>query len=117
MPTGQQIVNKAKQYLGVKYVQGGASPSGFDCYGLVQYVLKSFGISVPHSANSIFQGGKAGTGAAGDVVCWNGHCGFCDGNGNVIHAYGTTNGCVKINKISDCSRWDNRQVRGYRRYW
>ena len=34
------IVNCAKQYLGVRYVFGGTSPNGFDCSGLVQYVYR-----------------------------------------------------------------------------
>ena len=79
MSKGQQIYEKAKQYLGKPYVYGAEGPDSFDCSGFVKYVLKQFGINVPHSSDSIFKGGKAGTGAAGDVVCWNGHCGFCDG--------------------------------------
>lgn len=52
---GQQIVDLALSFIGTKYVYGGASPSGFDCSGLVTYVYKNFGISVTRTASGQFR--------------------------------------------------------------
>ena len=38
------------QMVGVPYQWGGATPEGFDCSGLVQYVYSSAGLRVPRTA-------------------------------------------------------------------
>ena len=45
--TGERVVALAKQHLGTPYVWGGDEPGGFDCSGLVQYVMKQVGVDVP----------------------------------------------------------------------
>jgi cell wall-associated NlpC family hydrolase len=44
----RRAVRVAEKYLGVKYLWGGASPSGFDTSGLVMYVYGKLGVSLPH---------------------------------------------------------------------
>lgn len=49
--SGNAIVETAQQYLGIPYVWGGNSPSqGFDCSGLVKYVMKDLGVDMPRVA-------------------------------------------------------------------
>jgi peptidoglycan DL-endopeptidase CwlO len=51
------VVAVAKQYLGVPYVWGGTSPSGFDCSGLVQYCYDKIGVSLPRTSREQFKAG------------------------------------------------------------
>jgi cell wall-associated NlpC family hydrolase len=41
-------VQAAQGEIGVPYVWGGSSPSGFDCSGLVEWAYAQVGISLPH---------------------------------------------------------------------
>ena len=45
-----QVIDFAKSFLGVPYVYGGSSPTGFDCSGFIQYVFKEFGYSLARTA-------------------------------------------------------------------
>lgn len=102
---GGDVVAIAMQYLGVPYVWGGASPSGFDCSGLITYVYAQIGISLPHYTVSQYQLGISVSRdqlQPGDIVFFNGlgHNGMYIGGGQFIHAPHTGD-VVKISNLSD----------------
>jgi len=106
---GAQAAQLAMQYLGVPYVWGGASPSGFDCSGLVMYVYAQLGVSLPHHAATMYGYGVSVSYdelAPGDLVYANGlgHMGMYIGGGNYIHAP-QTGDVVKISSMSTRSDW------------
>jgi peptidoglycan DL-endopeptidase CwlO len=106
---GAQAVAVAMQYLGVPYVWGGMSPSGFDCSGLVAYSYAQIGISLPHHAASMYGYGVPVSYdelAPGDLVFANGlgHMGMYIGGGNYIHAPHTGD-VVRIASMSSRSDW------------
>jgi cell wall-associated NlpC family hydrolase len=100
------VVGIAMQYLGIPYVWGGASPSGFDCSGFAMYVYAQVGISLPH--NAAMQYGSVGVPVsrddlqAGDLVFFDGlgHMGIYIGGGQFIHAPHTGD-VVKISSLYD----------------
>ena len=114
--TGAQIVAVAQRYIGVPYVYGGASPSGFDCSGLVQYVFNQVGISIPRVAVDQSKGGQAVSRdnlQPGDLVFFGSpvsHVGIYIGNGQFINAP-KTGDVVKISSLS--TRTDYNCARRY----
>ena len=106
---GEQIVQMAMQYMGVRYRSGGSSPNGFDCSGFTMYLYGQLGYSLPHSATSQYK--NCGTYIAksdlqpGDLVFFSdsshaiGHVAIYIGNGEIIHARSSTH-CVTTNSLS-----------------
>ena len=108
---GASVAANAKKYLGVRYVYGGASPSGFDCSGLTMYLYRQFGYSLPHSASAQSRCGHRVSRSElqpGDLVFFsnsghNGritHVGVYVGNGQVVHARLSV-GRVYTNSLSE----------------
>jgi cell wall-associated NlpC family hydrolase len=100
------VVGIAMRYLGVPYVWGGSSPSGFDCSGLVAYVYAQVGVSLPHYTGAQWNMGVPVDRAdlqPGDLVFFDGlgHVGIYIGGGQFIHAPHTGD----VVKISSMTGW------------
>ncbi len=116
---GQQIADKACEYVGGKYVYGGNSlETGVDCSGFVQQIHKLFGISTPRSSSEVRYGGKAVAWEdklPGDVICYSGHVAIYIGNNQICHASNSApypKGGIKISSPANY-----RTVLAVRRYW
>jgi cell wall-associated NlpC family hydrolase len=101
------VVPIALQYLGVPYLWAGATPGGFDCSGLVQYVFAQLGVSLPHNTVAQWNDPRAVSVPeselqAGDLVFFNGldHVGIYIGSGYFVDAP-HTGANVRIDSLSE----------------
>lgn len=117
----------ALQYVGARYVWGGASPSGFDCSGLTLYVYKQLGLNLPHKASMQYNTpgqriGSLGELQPGDLVFFvrttpaKGitHVGIYTGNGMMVTAGTERTGVQNVNVYN--SYWQSRFAGGVRPY-
>ena len=96
-PLADQIVKLAEKQLGIPYKWGEESPSkGFDCSGLVYYVLKTLGVNISRTQATMYKQGTYVPKSElkpGDIVFFQNtykagisHVGIYVGNGKFIHA-------------------------------
>jgi peptidoglycan DL-endopeptidase CwlO len=115
---GVQVADLAEQYVGSRYVWGGASPAGFDCTGFVLWVFGQFAVSLPHN-----EAGQLASGPSvspdnlqpGDLVVFANtyrsglsHVGIYVGDGQFVHAVNESHG-VMVNNLWD-DYWGPRFV-------
>ena len=122
---GSSAVSIAYQYMGVPYVYGGASPSGFDCSGFTMYVYAQLGVSLPHGATPQLNYGTYVSRSElqpGDLVFFSdgsypaSHVGIYVGDDQFIHASSSSsNGyCVCVSSLN--SNYYSRNFVGGRRF-
>ncbi|MGH0856693.1 NlpC/P60 family protein [Bacillus pacificus] len=116
-PPDTGVIGKAKQYLGMPYVWGSASPSngGFDCSGFISYVFGVGRQDVRGYWNSV---SKVSSPQPGDLVFFQNtykdgpsHIGIYIGNDQMIHA-----GDKGIAYASLSSSYNQKHFLGYGRF-
>jgi len=120
-----EILETAKQYLGVQYIWAANGPSAFDCSGYTKYVFKKNGITLPR-----YSGHQANVGTKirydelekGDLVFFDtakgfhrkvNHVGIYIGNNEFIHA-SSARKKVMITSFSQKKFYKNRFLHGRR---
>jgi cell wall-associated NlpC family hydrolase len=120
---GQGVANQALSYRGRPYIRGAASPSrGFDCSGLIYYLLRQRGYNPPRTAAGLARYGTPvppGQLKAGDLVLFANtykrgvsHVGIYMGNNNFVHAATSGTG-VRVDSLG--SAYYCRKYYGARR--
>jgi len=108
--SGNRIVDLAYSMLGIPYVWGSESRSGVDCSGLIYYIYKQIGVTVPRTSSGYYNFGSAvtlSTMQPGDIIAMDTrrddgrtsitHLGIYVGGGDMIHASSTNRKVVKSN--------------------
>lgn len=117
-PTLQhRVVLEALGQVGRPYRFGGATPAGFDCSGLVQYVYREAGIALPRTTIEQYQSGrrvKLRDLEPGDLLFYRfdrrpvDHVAIYLGDGQAVHA--PANGRAVIVAAVDLPHWQKRFV-------
>jgi LysM repeat protein len=120
----QSLVQDTYNYLGVPYVWGGSSPSGFDCSGFVSFMFSQHGINIPRvTSGDYYQMGTSINRSnlePGDLVFYAvnkpgeiSHVGFYVGNNEFISA--TSSKGIAVYSL-DNSYWSQYYVGAKRVY-
>jgi cell wall-associated NlpC family hydrolase len=115
------LVALARAQVGTPYVHGGETPGlGFDCSGLVQYIVAALHIAVPRTAaRQAFAGVAVPKDTAqmlpGDLVTFGrgkggvSHIGIYVGNGRIVHASTKAGIVIETDllkpKVAGIKRW------------
>ncbi len=123
MATTDSLVQRAREQLGRRYKYAAASPErGFDCSGLVKYVLDACGVDLPHNAARIAKLGQPVSADSslqpGDLLMFGrgrgtriSHVGIYVGDGKMIHASTSQHRVVETKVPSPTSLLKLRSVR------
>jgi len=109
-----RLTKSAMRFLGVPYVFGGTSTSGFDCSGYVQHVFAMLGIHLPRTADAQYEvGKKVAHLESGDLVFFQtytygaSHVGIYLGHGRFVHS--SSSHGVEVSELHD-AYWSSRYL-------
>lgn len=116
------VVDAAYRALGVDYVYGGSSMSGFDCSGFTSWAYRQAGINISRASTAYFSVGVSVSYSQmqpGDIICIDHrssdgissitHVGLYVGNDIMIHASSSHDAVVK-RSVSDYMRSNPKYV-------
>lgn len=117
----KMLVEKARQYVGVRYRYGGVNPgNGFDCSGFTSYVMRHFNIRLDHSSRAQSQVGrqvKLSEARPGDLIAFRrssrssvSHVSMVVSNSDegVVMIHSSSSGGVIVQNLSHSSYWRRR---------
>ena len=114
---GHRLVAAALDLRGVPYRNGGIDPKGFDCSGLVAFVFKAHGLTVPRQTSEQFTVGRTigrDDIQPGDLVFFTtvapgaSHVGIAVDNDEFVHAP-SSRGVVRVERLT-LPYWQRRFV-------
>lgn len=112
-----RVLATAKQYVGVRYRYGGATPAaGFDCSGFVQYVYGRHGITLPRTSRLQASAGESlplglESLQPGDLLLFASsstqvnHVAIYVGNNRMVHSSAGVGGVVYDDLSSPRGKW------------
>lgn len=114
---GHRVVATALDLRGVPYRNGGTDARGFDCSGLVAYVFRQYGVSVPRQTSAQFEVGrgvKRDEIQPGDLLFFStvapgaSHVGIAIDDDEFVHAP-SSRGVVRVERLT-LPYWQRRFV-------